>query len=288
MIAAMAMFATVACGEKEPEGPIVGAPKATIVATPASVGIDKAGAFNVTLDKAATAEVVITVTNANADFLTVAATEIKIAAGATTGTVAFTGKAAGAAKVTFTANTAAELLTKELTVTVTTVVEPGAEYEYPAAAWGTYFGMSKVVIGSTTVPASCENGAEANKPLIGDDGFMTGGISDDRLSTIVPLTDGVTFTIFADNFTSTSDKYDVFFYIDFNDNGKFEEATELVKVQKGIDGAKKTEITGTIPVPATAVASSRARIIVAHEENTIEDGIGDMDSGYMMDFMYSK
>lgn len=299
MIAAMAMVATVACGEKDPinneKPPVPGAPKATIVAAPTSVAIAAAGAFNVTLDKAAAEDVTIAVAG-GADFLTIAAAEIKITKGATTGTVAFTGKAAGSAKVTFsTTSTAISLETKELTVTVTTDVIPPAEYEFPTSGWGTYFGMSKVVIGATTLTSSCGDGIDSetglvapDKPLTGEDMFGINGVSDDKTGTIVPLTEGIAYTIFVDNYTSTKDKGDVFFYIDWNGNGTFEEATELIKVEKAVSGAKKTELTGTITIPAGAVASSRGRIIVANEDNDIENGVGAMDSGYMMDFKYSK
>lgn len=289
MIAAMAMVATVACDKTDTPDVDPTAPKATIVASPASVAVEASGAFNVTLSEAAKEEVVITVTNANADFLTVAATEIKIAAGATTGSVTFTGKAEGAAKVSFSANAAAQLQTPELTVTVTKKSDVEVSYEYPMSAWGTYFGMSKAVFGTTTITASCASDEKgADKPLLGNDDFAINGVSDDKTATIVPFTEGMAFTIYADNFTSTNGKYDVFVYVDWNGDGKFDGAGELVKNENGIDGAKKSEITGTITIPATAVASSRVRIIIANEEQSIEDGIGDMDSGYMMDFMYSK
>ncbi|MEG1554940.1 MAG: GEVED domain-containing protein, partial [Rikenellaceae bacterium] len=290
--AALAMFATVACGsdddDKTPVTPPTpaDAPEATIVAAPASVAIAGKGALNVTLSAAATKDVVINVANADDKILTVAAKTISIAKGATTGTVAFTGVAEGSSKVSFT-SADAKVKTADLTITVTKAPAPVKEYGYPSFAWGTYFGMTNVVIGTTTITSSCGDGEAINKPLTGNDDFIVGGVSDDKTATIVPLTEGIAFTISAAKFTSTNSRYDVYLYIDWNDDGKFDDATEVVKKQN-VDGAADTTVTGTITIPATAVASSRCRIAIINEENAFANGIGEADSGYIMDFMYSK
>lgn len=286
MIAAMAMFATVACDKTdEPVNP--DAPDVTMTA-PTEVEVGKTINITATLSKAAEGDVTVKAVSADAAVLTVA--DITIAKGSLSGTAIVTGVKEGTAKVSFTSTTAT-VKTAELSIKVIPagVIPPKPiEYEFPTSAYGTYFGMSKAVIGTITLTSTCADGSEADKPLLGNDDFTIGGVSDDLTGTKVALTEGIAFTIFADNFTSTADKYDVYFYIDWNKDGNFDEATELVKVQKGVDGSTKTEITGTITIPATAVAESRCRIIVTNSEHDIENGVGTMDSGYMMDFTYTK
>lgn len=295
MIAAMAMFATVACDKDEPgpgpgPEPTPGAPKATIVAAPTSVAIDAAGAFNVTLDKAATEDVTIAVANAGEATLTVAAAEIKITKGATTASVAFTGKAEGSAKVTFTTTSKAiELVTKELSVSVTKEGPKPIEYtEYPMADYGTYGGLVSAKVGDVTINAGTEYIDEAasgcfskfiNTPLVP---FATGS----KLT--VTYSTGV---VYDGTEGSGLKKYYIDAYADWNMNGKFEPTERLaVKEVTGDDSVQTVDI--DITVPETAVASSRVRVVYASNTTGTSDTQyapnEAMDSGAILEFMYTK
>lgn len=288
MIAAMAMFATVACGDKEDNGGDtlpVDAPTATIAAAPASVGIAGAGAFNVTLSKAATEDVVITITNTTADFLTVAATEIKIATGATTGTAAFTGKAAGTAKVTFAATTV-KVLTAEVSVTVTAVVVPPAslkEYCLPELpGFKAYARLDGATIGSVTLPAG-----------VGND-YLDYATEGSHKVTIADATDIV--IKFANIDSGAGDPYGVGVYIDWNNDGDFADEGELIGSKEFTAGANNAIQDQTITIatiPATAVFPTTMRILSTLTDGSLgnfipADGCGYIESGTAYDVEVNK
>lgn len=291
MIAAMAMFATVACGEKDNGGdkPVV-LPKATIVAAPTSVAIDAAGAFNVTLDKAATEDVTIAVANAGEATLTVAAAEIKITKGATTGSIAFTGKAEGSAKVTFTTTSKAiELVTKELTVTVTKdKPEPpvGPVYSYPEAGNdGTYGAITNVVIGAKdhnlmTMDIASDEFVYWNFLVTEPSPIVTG----DKLVVKFDIGKGYGSA----EGSGAADAYVIDAYIDWNNDGKFDGANEsLGKESFTGHGDKVKEYPLTIP--ADAAALSRIRVIYAFDGKDVEayEPNSFFDTGAVAEFMYS-
>lgn len=287
MIAAMAMVATVACkGKDEPANKL----DATIVAAPASVKINGAGTLTATLSANAENDVTISVANEKADVLTVGS-EIKIAKGAKTGTLAFTGKAAGKTKLSFTSSSV-NIKTASTEVTVTEGVEPPATYEFPVFEWGTYSAVAKIIVGSTTIVSSAADAPQGtNKPLAGNDDFEVGYVSDDKTSTIVPITDGIAYTIFYSNFTANeaATEMAVALYFDWNNDGKFDGAGEEIKVEKGIMANANKEISGTITIPSNAVASSRARVMCYFVSgSSIKHGVGDSESGNLIDFTYSK
>lgn len=290
MIAAMAMIATVACGEKDPVTPPPvdpTAPKATIVAAPTSVKVDGAGAFNVTLDKAAAEDVTIAVANGGADFLTVAAAEIKITKGQTTGTVAFTGKAEGSAKVTFsTTSTAISLETKELSVAVTEKPVVGPEYSYPdAAESGTYGSITNVVIGTTDNDLTKMD--VANMDLAYWNFFVETPVriaTGDKL--VVKFDIGTGYGDAAGS--SEGDPYAIDVYADWNNDGKFDGANESLGKETFTGNTPQVkEYTLTIPEGAVA---SRIRVIYAFDGKS--GGAPyvaneSFDTGAVAEFMYS-
>lgn len=291
MIAAMAMVATVACGEKDPidnvtPPPVDGAPKATIVAAPTSVVVDAAGAFNVTLEKAATEDVTIAVAG-GADFLTVAAAEIKITKGATTGTVAFTGKAAGSAKVTFTTtSTAIELVTKELSVTVTPKGTPDdglktyCDPEFPD--FKTYARLDGAVIGTVTLPAT-----------EGNDFFDFAHEGTNK----VTIAAGMNVVIkYANIDSGAGDPYGVGVYIDWNNDGDFKDAGEVVGTKEftaGAAGATQDLTIAIASIPADAIFPTTMRILSTLSDKDLGnavpvDGCGFVESGSAYDVEVNK
>lgn len=288
MIALTVAFTTNACSDDTekpaPAPPIL--PEATIVAFPEVLGENENGTFTVTLNEVATEEIIISVSNTSPNLVTVPANEIKIPVGETTVTVTFrSGNNIGQADIAFTSETA---VVKTPKIKITIIKGDHVDDNFPFFAWGTYFGMTKAVFGTTTLIASCADGMGPDKPLMGNDDYGMSYVCDDLTGAFVPLADGMPFKIYADNFTSTNGKYDILVYVDWNGDGKFDEATDLIKKEQGIDGSSKTEVSGIITIPANAAASSRARIIIANEDNDIVNGVGEGDSGYFMEFTYVR
>lgn len=281
MIAAMAMFATVACDKDEdPQPPVEGAPKATIVAAPATVAVDAAGAFNVTLEKAATEDVTIAVANAGEATLTVAAAEIKITKGATTASVAFTGKAEGSAKVTFsTTSKAIELVTKELTVAVTTTAPPAIKYGEVEFGTYQYASLGYFTLGTTKIEG-------------GEGGVLYEGAAKlDANFTVNFMPSG------GSGETGPTDLYSIIIYADWNKDGKFDGANEKVfEKLKFAAGSAAQDITGTITIPADAAATSMIRVVSFFVEDAsgnpgdsdVTNGVGYIESGNVFDITYTK
>lgn len=291
MIAAMAMFATVACDKKDEPGPTPGAPDVTMTA-PTEVAIGKTINITATLSKAAEGDVTIKAVSADPTVLTVA--DITIAKGSLSGTAVVTGVKEGTAKVSFTSTTAT-VKTAELTIAVKdggTPPPPPTEYGFPEFEWGTYSAVSKIVIGTTTITSSAADSPDGeNKMLAGNDDFGIGFVNDDKTATIVPLTDGIAYTISYSKFTANEAATEMYvvLYIDWNGNGKFTDAGEEIKLEKGVFANADKTITGTITIPANAVASSRARVMCFYSSgNSIEGGEGYAESGNLIDFTYSK
>lgn len=282
MIAAVAMLATVACKDDNTNDVPKDAPKATIAATPTSVAIGANGAFNVTLDKPATAEITITVANAGDAFLTVAAKEIKIATGSATGSVAFTGKAKGSAKVTFSSN-GANITTPELTVTITETApssdlrdycEPFFPGSFPA-----YARLAGATIGSVTLPEA-----------YGHDYLNLAHEGTSK----VTLSDGINVVIkFANINSGADDEYGIGVYVDWNKDGKFGGA-EKIGTKSIIAGANEAEQDVSIAlgtIPTDAVFPTTMRIVSGYtgEGNIIpNDGCGEYESGSVYDVEVNK
>lgn len=288
MIAAVAMLATVACDKKTDEPIVVppGAPDATIIAAPTEVEVTKTGTITATLSAAATAEVTIKVANADAAVLTVAATEIKIAAGAMSGTTSFTGVKEGSSKVSFTSATA-NVKTAELTITVKAKgVEEAVYEEYPLSQYGTYGGLINVQVGAVKIECGTE--------LIDEAG--TNCYSRFFATPVVPFATGsqmiVSFStdaVYDGTEGSGGKTYVIDVYADWNKNGRFE-ATERIGNKKVTGDDSVQTATIDITVPAEAVASSRVRVVYAFDGTGSEEYIPNesMDSGSILEFMYSK
>lgn len=288
MIACIAMFATIACKKDNPipQPPPVKLPDVTITG-PADVLPEKIGAFTATLSEEAKGVVTIKVTNANPALLTFTTEEIIIEKGKTEGKVDFTGKSSGAAKISFTSEKA-NVKTPELTVTIPIVDK---WVEYPAFENGTFSAISKIVIGDQTIESSAANAPDgANKHLAGHDDFGIGGVADDKMASPISLTDGIAYTIYYDNFTADDGiEMAVALYINWNGDFDYADAGEEIIVEKGIPANAKKEISGTITIPAGAVKSATIRVMCyAVEGSNMKGGVGDADSGSLMELMYAK
>lgn len=147
------------------------------------------------------------------------------------------------------------------------------------------------MIGDQTIESSAANAPDGpNKHLAGHDDFGIGGVADDKKNSPISLTDGIAYTIYYDNFTADDGiEMAVALYINWNGDFDYADAGEEVIVEKGIPANAKKEISGTITLPADAVKSATIRVMCyAVEGSNMKDGVGDADSGSLMELMYAK
>lgn len=282
LIAAVAMLATVACKDDKTDDIPTDAPKATITAAPTSVAIGTNGAFNVALDKPATAETIITVTNTGDAFLTVTAKEIKIAKGASAGSATFTGKAKGSAKVTFASNSI-NIITPEVAVTVTEVAPPSNLKDYCEPffppSFAPYARLAGATIGSVTLPET-----------YGHDFLDLAHEGTNK----VTLSDGINIVVkFANINSGAADDYGIGVYIDWNKDGKFSGAEKIGEktIQAGDNEAEQDVTIALGTIPADAVLPTTMRIVSGYtgEGNIIpKDGCGEFESGSVIDVEVNK
>ncbi|MEG2318530.1 MAG: GEVED domain-containing protein [Rikenellaceae bacterium] len=280
MIAALAMFATVACGsdddDKTPVTPPTpaGAPEATIVATPASVAVAGKGVLNVTLNAAATKDVTVKVANADATIVTVGA-ELKVLKGATSASIPFTGVKEGSSKLSFT-SADAKVKTADLTITVTKEAPKPLEY-------------CEITFQDTAVPyASLGSFTLGTTKIEAGEGYMlyTGTAK-------LAAEFSVNFQPFSGtNVTGATDEYNIQIVADWNHDGDFSDAGESVWTKDIVAGAAAQDFKGTITIPADAAATSVIRVtsmfIKGDTSSSIENGCGHIESGTVIDVTYTK
>lgn len=285
MIVFIAMFATVACKD-ENTNPPPSLPGVTITA-PDEILPNKTGAFIATLSEEAKGDITIKVMNANSALLSIAAEEIIIEKGKKEGKVDFTGTLnSGRVKISFT-STDATVKTPELTIMIPLV---DSWPEYPYFENGTFSAVSKIVIGNQTIESSAANSPDgANKQLAGRDDFGIGGVSDKKKDFLISLTDGISYTIYYDNFTADDGiEMAVALYINWSDDFDFIDPGEEIIVQKNIPANAKKEISGTITIPENATKSGHIRVICyAVEGSDMQGGDGYADSGSFMEIWYT-
>ncbi|MEG2121719.1 MAG: hypothetical protein RRZ64_06650, partial [Rikenellaceae bacterium] len=227
MIAALAMFATVACGSDDDDTPVTpptpaGAPEATIVATPASVAVAGKGVLNVTLNAAATKDVTVKVANADATIVTVGA-ELKVLKGATSASIPFTGVKEGSSKLSFT-SADAKVKTADLTITVTKEAPKPLEYceiTFPTT-YGAYASLGSFTLGTTKIEAG-----EGSMSYTG-----TAKLAAEFSVNFQPFS--------GEAVTGSEDIYGIKIFADWNHDGDFADAGESVWTKEGI-------VAGTAP-----------------------------------------
>lgn len=298
MIACIAMFTTTACKKDNPP-PHPPPPEVQLldvtITGPAAVLPDEIGTFTATLSKEAEGVVTIKVTNANPALLTFSAEEIIIEKGKTEGKVDFRcSKDANGVriKVSFT-SVDAIIKTQELIVNVSLIDPP--KNRLPTFGNGTFSAISKIVIGNRTMESSVADSPEGpNQQLAGNDFWDIGGISEDRTNCVISLTDGISYTIYYDNFTANDGiEMAVALYMDWNADGDLRDEEEEIITVKGIPANAKKEISGIIFFPAAYDLSAlpdsfhfKCRVMCySVEGNEIKGGEGYAGSGYLMDFI---
>lgn len=244
------------------------------------IGVGEEGTITVTANAAVTADLVVNLTSDNEN-ITLGSKTVIIKTGSASAEASFTGKAEGESVITISCEAAT---IKTATAKISVVLA----YEYPEFQYGTYSAIKSVKFAGVEIKSSATNGEAENKPLGGNDDFGIYAVSDNRTSTVVPISNGDEFTIFYSNFTSTSkDRMNVQLYIDWNGDGKFDGTNEFIKEQEVLANAP-AEIKGTITIPSGAVKSSRVRAICYYiPGSAIKNGVGSTESGNLIDFKYS-
>lgn len=174
---------------------------------------------------------------------------------------------------TITAKAGNKTATCKVTVTEKNV-EPDpepAEYGEVTASWASYVKLPLVKFGD----ASIEN-------LDGDIEDFTSDI----IANITKAETEISISVDQDR-TGATDKYMIEAYIDWNGDGDFADEGERPLSEKWTANGKKT-FTAKVTPPADCKLSSRVRVIFYFDggDTDIENGIGKMDSGKCVDFMY--
>ena len=172
---------------------------------------------------------------------------------------------------TITAKAGNKTATCKVTVTETAIDPEPAEYGEVTTSWASYVKLPLVKFGDASI-----------EDLNGDIEDFTSDIT----ANITKAESEISISVDQDR-TGATDKYIIEAYIDWNGDGDFSDEGEKPLSEKWTANGKKT-FTAKVTPPANCKASSRVRVIFYFDggDTDIEDGVGNMDSGKCVDFIY--